>query len=247
MISSFRDVSLPLRRRLQADEHLHHVEWLGIRAVLRTAGFRNRRRHLGHRSKRRPDLARHRHRLRHRDSRRQIDVDPDRALVELRQELGPDLRRERPAAPTNAASATPITGFGASPTRQHRRVHALAAPHERVFPVRRRAPEQHVAQQRYKRQRDEERADERRRDGPRHRREDASLLALQREDRNVGDDDDEHREERRPADVGRRLEHRLAPIGRGDVGRAALEQPPIHVLDDDHRAVDDDPEVHGAE
>ena len=101
-------------------------------------------------------------------------------------------------------------------------------------------------QQRNQRQREDQGADERRRDRQRHRLEDPPFVTLQREDRNVRGNDDEHREQRRPPDLvggvdddlaALRVAHALAPLGQ-----------PVHdVLDDDHGAVDDDAEVHRSE
>ena len=69
-------------------------------------------------------------------------------------------------------------------------------------------------------------------------------MTLQREDRNVRRNDDQHREQGRAADLDRRFEDLLQP-------RHAIVhvfgQPAEHVFDHDHRAVDDDAEVHGAE
>ena len=61
-------------------------------------------------------------------------------------------------------------------------------------------------QQRHQRERQDQRADQGRSHRAGHRREDASLVALQREDRDVRGDDDQHREQRRPADLDRGIE-----------------------------------------
>ena len=78
-------------------------------------------------------------------------------------------------------------------------------PHERVVLVGNVLAQQKQAEQRNQRQRKEQRADQRAGDGPGHRREDAALVPLQREDRDVRGDDDEHREEGGPAHFDRRL------------------------------------------
>ena len=79
-------------------------------------------------------------------------------------------------------------------------------------------------------------------------------MALQREDRNVCDDDDEHGEQRRSSDLFSRLENgppgrfnRIASGRRIATARAPLRERPVDVLDDDDGAVDDDAEVHRAE
>src|SRR5690606_5569193 len=70
--------------------------------------------------------------------------------------------------------------------------------------------------------------------------------ALQREDGDMRRDDDDHREQRGPADFGGGVDdlvYAVASFELALVGGQAV----VHVLDHDHRAVDDDAEVHGAE
>ena len=91
-------------------------------------------------------------------------------------------------------------------------------------------------------------ADQRRDHRVRHRREDAALVALQREDRHVRRDDDQHREQRRPPDFGRRLEDRSACTRRRRsvrVPRSASRRNTFSTHD--HRAIHDDAEIHRAE
>ena len=73
----------------------------------------------------------------------------------------------------------------------------------------------------------------------------AALVALQGEDRDVGGDDDEHREERGAADFDGGLEAWCACGGL--CGRLQVPEPAEDVFDDDHRAIDDDAEVHRAQ
>ena len=77
--------------------------------------------------------------------------------------------------------------------------------------------------------------------GVRHRAEQRPLGAGHREQRDERADDDRRREEQRPLDLARRVDdpvdQRPRPVGR------PRRDVPVDVLDDDHRAVDDDPEV----
>ena len=66
-------------------------------------------------------------------------------------------------------------------------------------------------------------------------------MALQREDRDVRRDDDEHGKERRPADFHGGIQD-LLQAGRAVV--RSFRELAEHVFDHDHRAVDDDPEIH---
>ncbi len=121
------------------------------------------------------------------------------------------------------------------------------AHHEVVF-MRDVLGQQQVAQQRHQRQRDDQRADQRTRHGVGHGREDLALVALQRKDRDVRGDDDDHREHGRAAHFGGGLQdgvHARAAVL--DLGFLQLAQPLEDVLHHDHRAIHDDAEVHRAQ
>src|SRR5437016_5941663 len=77
---------------------------------------------------------------------------------------------------------------------------------DEIFFVRQIAAKEEIAEQGNQRERKEERTDESGGDGPGHGREDAAFVALQREDRNMGGDDDEHRKECWPAHFASRFE-----------------------------------------
>ena len=76
-----------------------------------------------------------------------------------------------------------------------------------------------------------------------HRRKNFALVPLHGEDRQVGNDDDDDREHRRPPDFDDCFKN-------GSLLRSVivillgLPESPEDVLDDDNRAVDDDPEIH---
>ena len=75
-------------------------------------------------------------------------------------------------------------------------------------------------------------------------------MPLQGENRNVSDDDDEHREERGPTNLHGRIQNGAAGIFTASGGASAFARPlskrSKHVFDDDDGAVDDDAEVHRA-
>ena len=73
-------------------------------------------------------------------------------------------------------------------------VHARAGVHEEIFFLRESLPEQGEAQERHEREREEQRADKCRGDGIGHGRENAAFVALQGEDRDMGGNDNQHRE-----------------------------------------------------
>ena len=113
--------------------------------------------------------------------------------------------------------------------------------------------QQDIAQQRHQRQRENQRRDQRGRHRIGHRRENAPLVPLQRKDRDVRGDNDQHREERRPPDFDRRVEdHAQAVPVLASVDLVVMEflrlgQFAKDVFHHDHGAVDDDAEVHRAE
>ncbi|MNT46378.1 hypothetical protein D3C72_1830160 [compost metagenome] len=117
--------------------------------------------------------------------------------------------------------------------------------HDEVVVVRDVLLQQQVAQQRHHRQRDDQRADQRARHGIGHRREDLPLVPLQREDRDVRGDDDDHREHGRTAYLRGGLQDGMqARLAILDLLLLELAQPLEDILDHDHRAIDDDTEVH---
>ena len=84
-------------------------------------------------------------------------------------------------------------------------------------------------------------------DRVRHRREDAALVALQREDRHVREDDDQHREQRRAARPPTAASRIVAARARDRAARVLAQSWRKMFSTHDHRAVDDDAEVHRAE
>ena len=136
-------------------------------------------------------------------------------------QIAPSFSSGRNSVPSCGASAEAAAEQRRTATSDHDRGRCSAAPQHRLDrALAQRAParfsscgtlllQQAEAEQRHQRQREQQRADQRRHDGVGHRREDASLVALQREDRHVRDDDDQHREQRRPPDFDGRVEDRL--------------------------------------
>ncbi len=105
-------------------------------------------------------------------------------------------------------------------------------------------------QHRHDREREDEGPAEREEHRRRHRPEELALDPDQREHRQVDDGDDRLAEHRRPADLERgRAHHVDALLGseRAALGALGLGEAAHGVLDDDHRAVDDEPEVDRAE
>ena len=99
-------------------------------------------------------------------------------------------------------------------------------------------------QQRHDGEREEQRPDQGRDDRVGHWGEYPAFVPLEREDRKVRKNDDLHREDGRATDFDGRVEDDR--LGFPAVIRP-FRQVPEDVLHDDHGAVDDDPEVHGAE
>src|SRR5689334_16681955 len=83
----------------------------------------------------------------------------------------------------------------------------LEEPNDGILPFRYALPEEEVTKQRNQRQGKNQRTDQGGRHGPRHRRKNPSFMTLQREDRNVGRDDDQHREKRRASDLSRGIQN----------------------------------------
>ena len=99
------------------------------------------------------------------------------------------------------------------------------------------------AEERDEGHREQKGADEGRDNGVRHRGEDSALLALQGEDREVGDDDDEHREQGGPTNLRGRFQN--GPLhGLGKLMLGPFAELSEDVLDHDDGAVHDDAEVH---
>ena len=213
--------------RLQVDEELRHVDRLRIGAVLRTAGLARSRCAL-------PGTARSR-----RADARAAAATPRSprcpAAASTLTQIEPSLSSGRNSLPSCVAQApgSPASTATAHGDTVRRRASAPAAAarytrlqhaDQRVFLASARfCPAATEAQQRHQRQREQQRADQRRDDRVRHRREDAAFVPLQGEDRNVRDDDDQHREQRRPADLHRRVEDRRAPQARCRSRRAASD------------------------
>ncbi|MCY1301783.1 hypothetical protein D9M70_514160 [compost metagenome] len=105
--------------------------------------------------------------------------------------------------------------------------------------------EQQVAQQWHQCQRKDQGTDQCPRHRVGHRREDLALVPLQREDRDVRGDDDDHREHGRTAYLRGGLQDGMqARLAILDLLLLELAQPLEDILDHDHRAIDDDTEVH---
>ena len=156
----------------------------------------------------------------------------------------PSRRRGTNSDPSREATTPPATTSSAATARTNRGRPVATAQHrdERIRALR--GPLQECgAQRRHEREREHERAEEREDDGQRHRAEQLPLDALEREDRQVDDEDDQLAEHRRAPDLDRGLLHDLPHAAAGGV----LTEAPDGVLDHDHRAVDDEPEVDGAE
>ena len=100
-----------------------------------------------------------------------------------------------------------------------------------------------VSQQRHQREREDKRANQRGRHRQGHRLKDAAFMPLQRKNRDVRGNDDEHGEQRGPADfIGRVDDHVLALV----VGHGlfAFGQPVQNVFNHDDCAVHNDAEIH---
>ena len=115
--------------------------------------------------------------------------------------------------------------------------------HQPGFFVRHLLAESDFAQKRHQRQRQDQRGNQRSNHRVGHRREDFSFVTLHRENRQVGDHDDDHREDCRPTDFDNGLLDG-ATARPMIVQLVGLAQTPENVFNDDHRAIDNDAEVH---
>jgi hypothetical protein len=192
----------------------------------------------------------HRHRLGERDAREAARLDEQITLVQLGHELGPEAREEqerggeqrgrgrqdRPPAAEDEGERGTIERVGLA--EQPGLVCALARADE-------------IARQdRHDREREDEGPSEREQHRGGHGPEELALDPDQREHRQVDDGDDRLAEHRGAAHLERGEAHHLDALSeeRRLAAPALLLREPAHrVLDDDHRAVDDQAEVDGAE
>ena len=239
----------PFRLGLHVHQQLGHVDELRIGAVLRPPGLGGHAHHLGRPADRLPDAAIELLRLGDRYARGQEYIHPDGAFVQLRQELGSQARHQRERSRERDHRGDEHRAWPLERPAKRWRIKPLRAAHQRVLLLWQIALEHHRAEQRYQRQRQDQRADQRGDDRVGHRREDATLVALQREDRDVRRDDDEHGKERRPAHLDGGLQDDILsrPVVELMVRVPLLGQASEHVLHHDHCAIDDDAEVHRAE
>ncbi len=232
---------------LQVHQDLDGVDQLGIGAVVGAAHLGDGGidlRGLADHAAQQPRLVA---RLVDRDRCRQVEADPHRAFVQLGQELAAEELAHAHGHHQQAQRRTHHQLLMVQRPGQHRLIEPLAVAHDEVVVVRDVPGEQQVAQQRHQRQREDQGADQRARHRVGHRREDLALVPLQREDRDVRRNDDDHREHGRTAHFRGGLQDgmqaRLAVL---DLLRLELAQPLEDILNHDHRAVDDDTEVHRA-
>ena len=209
----------PLVHRLQLDEHLEVRRQRRIGAVFGTAELRQE---LGDLGKIAPhqllDLRRELAALGERDRRGQRVRDVERAFVELRQELGAEARREHDAGETSAHRRDEHGERVAHRVEQHRIVAARRATRSTGDSLHRLvAAQREERERRHEREADDHRAEQRADNGVRHRREDAALDALEREDRQVRGDDDQQREQRRARDLARGVEDDRRAIAPRDI------------------------------
>ncbi len=234
----------PFLTRPEPDVELVVVGPIGVGAVIGRSRLRDHHPHLREPEHPLTDLVDVGTRGFERDPDRQLDPQPQVALVQLGQELlaqqgeceqryGQESRRAEDGRErvTHAPGEGPCVG-PPQPTQQG------------ALPIRRGPPKQEARQHRDEGEGQEERADHGQGDGHRHGPEQLSLDALEREDGHVHRHDDQDREGEGPCDFHRRVLH-LAhhPVP----GHPALAQVPHDVLGHDHGAVHDDPEVDGAE
>ena len=117
-------------------------------------------------------------------------------------------------------------------------VDPVEEPHQQRL-VLRLAAEERRRQHRHEGQRDDERAEEREEHGQCHRPEELPLRSLQKQDRQVDHRDDQFAEHRRATD----LDRGIADDRQLRFPRRRQPEPADAVLDHDHRAIDDEPEV----
>ena len=103
--------------------------------------------------------------------------------------------------------------------------------------------EERRRQHRHEGQRDDQRPEEREEHCQRHRAEQLPFRSLEEQDRQVDHGDNQLAEHRRPPD----LDRGVPDDGKLRFPRGGQSEPADAVLDHDHRAVDDEPEVDGAE
>ena len=115
--------------------------------------------------------------------------------------------------------------------------------HDRVLPFPRASGKHHAGHHRRHHNGEEKRADQSKRYRPGHGLEQTALDRLQREDRQVGRDDDAARVEHRPQHLIRRLADPLA----GGARVILLRQVAHNVLNHDHRAIDHHAEIQCAQ
>ncbi len=139
----------------------------------------------------------------------------------------------------------------AAPPREQATVAVLQRVHPAALALGHVAADRVGEQRRHERHRQDHGPEQRERQRVRDRREDLSLDPLEGEDRQEGEDDDGLREQDRVAELDHGVLERGEPPAVGPVCRVGVvggdREPDHERLDQHHRAVDDDPEVHRAE
>ena len=176
--------------------------------------------------------------------RRQLPgLDEDGPLVEARHELGSQEGDGADGGQDDHRRRAHGRGLSGQGDSQHSEV-ALPEPHEPTrLPVDTAELEQEGGDHRNAGQGEDERAEERRADRDGHRPEHLSLESLQRQDRQIDGDDDEHPEEHGTGDLHRRAPNERDPPAAFPGGGPA----PHEALHHHHGAVHDETEVDGAE
>ena len=172
------------------------------------------------------------------------------ALVELRDELGAEPRKDDKRQCENAEHREHEQPSKAQGEAQQRRIHGLRAAHDRVVLFLNLPAEQIRAKHGHERDREDERTAEREHHDKRHRLEHFPLDALQREDGQIDDGDDEHAEEHRVRHFLRRAQHLAGTLGGRELAseRVLFFAEMTHDVFHHHdRAINDEAEINRAE
>ena len=203
----------PFFLRLHVDENLRHAEGFGVGAVFGLASLGHGGAHFGHAVQ---GIARQQQyfgRLDAGDAGRHVEIGPEGAFVELGQKLRPEPRCRAHGQRKHRQRNHHHGATALQRPQQHGFINAFAAGHDAVVTVRNFFAQHPKSQQGHQRQRENQRADQGRGDAQRHRLKDAAFMALQRKNRNVCSNDDQHREQRWPADFVGRVNDDAAPLG----------------------------------
>ena len=142
----FRHAGTPFGRRFQVHETLGHVDRFGVSAVFGPPGFRDDGLHFGNGVQQLPDSSCLSHGLVDGNAGRQVGVDPDRSLVEFRQELCSHARQHREARHQRGDCGDHHGPRPRQPAAQHRLVNVMGETHDGVLLVRKIFPQQEPAQ-----------------------------------------------------------------------------------------------------